>query len=96
MTANPHQPGPEKVSRRFVLPFLSCWRSLVLPALGTAFWTASANSGRSRGGWRGSWVEGGLYGEALRDNRRAYKLPCMTLSGPTLLPRFLSHPGIPC
>lgn len=75
MTGTPRQPDSEKAARRFVLPFLlllgTGWFCL---ALGTFFLSRVGELTPVRAVVARQLAEGGLYGEALRDNRRAYKL----------------------
>jgi hypothetical protein len=74
MTGTTHKPGLEKAARRFVLPFLvllgAAWFCL---ALGTFFLSRVGELTPVRAVVARQLAGGGLYGEALRDNRRAYK-----------------------
>lgn len=74
MTGTPRPPDSEKTARRFVLPFLlllgTGWFCL---ALGTFFLGRVGELTPVRAVVARQLTGGGLYGEALRDNRRAYK-----------------------
>ena len=75
MQDQPDPPQFETAARRFMLPFLLllavCW---LLMALGTLFLSRMGELRPVQEVVIRQHQSGGLYGEALRDNRRAYKL----------------------